>query len=90
LRTHKYDEDTRCAVGEKYPFSKAANISIDSIVKDKEGIVNIVNEIESENKEDEDQSKQKSKKKKAKQEKEIIKTIICKMVPYITPIMAEH
>lgn len=32
LRTHRYDEETRCAVGEVYPFSHAANLSLDSIV----------------------------------------------------------
>ena len=32
LRTHRYDEETRCAVGEIYPFSHAANLSLDSIV----------------------------------------------------------
>lgn len=38
LRTHRYDEDTRCAVGEKYPFTHAANLSLDSIVKDRQGL----------------------------------------------------
>jgi predicted ribosome quality control (RQC) complex YloA/Tae2 family protein len=46
LRTHKYDEDTRCAVGEKYPFTHAANLSLDSIVKDKSGIEQILQESE--------------------------------------------
>lgn len=32
LRTHKYDESTKCAVKEKYPFTHAANLTIDSIV----------------------------------------------------------
>ena len=32
LRTHKYDEDTKCAVKEKYPFTHAANCTIDTIV----------------------------------------------------------
>lgn len=32
LRTHKYDEDTKCAVKEKYPFTHAANGTLDSIV----------------------------------------------------------
>jgi len=32
LRAHKYEEDVRCAVKEKYPFTHAANCTIDSIV----------------------------------------------------------
>jgi len=32
LRTHKYDEDTKCAVKEKYPFTHAANGTLDSII----------------------------------------------------------
>lgn len=54
LRTHRYDEDTRCAVGEAYPFTFAANLSLDSIVKDKSGIEQMLQEAE-EKKEDDDQ-----------------------------------
>ena len=32
LRTHKYDESTKCAVKEKYPFTHAANLTVDSIL----------------------------------------------------------
>ena len=56
LRTHRYDEDTRCAVGEPYPFTHAANLSLDSIVRDKKGIEEMLKEVE-EKKEEEGQSK---------------------------------
>lgn len=45
LRTHRYDEDTRCAVGEPYPFTYAANLNLDSIVSDKAGIENMLVQI---------------------------------------------
>lgn len=89
LRTHKYDEDTRCAVGEVYPFTKAANISIDSIVCDKAGIEQLVQEM-NEKEENEDAKPNKKSKKKGKQEKDMLKNMVCKMVPFITPVMAEH
>mmetsp|Transcript_66499 Transcript_66499/g.92088 ORF Transcript_66499/g.92088 Transcript_66499/m.92088 type:complete len:105 (+) Transcript_66499:263-577(+) len=38
LRSHKFEENARCAVKEKYPFSHAANLTIDSITLDKEQI----------------------------------------------------
>ena len=52
LRTHRYDEDTRCAVGEAYPFTFAANLSLDSIVSDKAGIEKMLAEIEAKKEED--------------------------------------
>lgn len=91
LRTHRYDEDTRCAVNEQYPFTKAANISIDSIIDTKSGIQQLLTEIEeADQKEANDETKVKSKKKKNKGEKEFIKNLVSKMVPFITPALADH
>ncbi len=56
LRTHRYDEDTRWAVGEPYPFTFAANLNLDSIVSDKSGIEKMLAEIESKKEEDAAQS----------------------------------
>lgn len=57
LRTHRYDEETRCAVGEVYPFSHAANLSLDSIICDKQGIEKMLEESqEKEDKKQDDDS----------------------------------
>lgn len=92
MRTHRYDEDTRCAVGEKYPFTKAANLSIDSIISDKTGIQTLVQEMQDEEDRQAEEAQTKGKKKKRGKNKEtdLLKTVICKMVPFITPVMAEH
>lgn len=42
LRTHKYDEDTKCAVKEKYPFTHAANGTLDSIIIDAAKVQEII------------------------------------------------
>lgn len=65
-------------------------MSIDSIVKTKDGIQNLLEELENAEEEEAEANKNKAKKKKGKQEKDGIKNIICKMVPYITPNLAEH
>jgi predicted ribosome quality control (RQC) complex YloA/Tae2 family protein len=57
LRTHRYDEDTRCAVGEPYPFTFAANLNLDSIVKNKVELDVMLAEIESKKEEVADKSK---------------------------------
>jgi predicted ribosome quality control (RQC) complex YloA/Tae2 family protein len=56
LRTHRYDEDTRCAVGESYPFTFAANLNLDSIVKNKVELDQMLLEIETKKEEVADQS----------------------------------
>ena len=56
LRTHRYDEDTRCAVGEPYPFTFAANLNLDSIVKNKVELDQMLLEIETKKEEVADQS----------------------------------
>jgi len=38
LRSHKFEEDARCAIKEKYPFSHAANLTLDSQATTKEEI----------------------------------------------------
>lgn len=36
LRSHKFEENARIAVKEKYPFSHAASIDIDHIITDRD------------------------------------------------------
>ena len=43
LRSHKFDEDARIAVKQKYPFGHAANLTVDSIITDREEIKTILN-----------------------------------------------
>ena len=38
LRSHKFEDNAKIAVKEKYPFSHAASIDIDNIVTDKDQI----------------------------------------------------
>ena len=38
LRSHKFDEDANIAVKNKYPFSQAAGMTIDSITVDRPGV----------------------------------------------------
>ena len=66
LRTHKYDESTKCAVKEKYPFNSAANLTVDSLVVDEQSVKAIIaksNEVKDE--EEEGKKKKRNKKKQA-------------------------
>jgi len=38
LRSHKFEEDARIAVHQQYPFTHAANLTIDSITTDRDQI----------------------------------------------------
>ncbi len=38
LRSHKFEENARCAVGEMYPFNFAANMTLDTITINPEEI----------------------------------------------------
>lgn len=42
LRVHKFDEDAKCAVREKYPFTESAGMSIDLITIDPTLIQNFI------------------------------------------------
>jgi predicted ribosome quality control (RQC) complex YloA/Tae2 family protein len=42
LRSHKFEDDARCAIREKYPFSHAANLTMDSIVTDPEEVKKLI------------------------------------------------
>lgn len=42
LRVHKFDENAKCAVREKYPFSYSAGLTEDSINVDPEQISKII------------------------------------------------
>lgn len=43
LRSHKFDEEARIAVKQKYPFGHAANLTINSIITDKAEVKAILN-----------------------------------------------
>lgn len=42
LRSHKFEENARIAVREKYPFSHAASIDIDNTITDREEIKQLI------------------------------------------------
>ena len=42
LRSHKFEENARIAVHQVYPFTHAANLTLDSITTDKEKIKEII------------------------------------------------
>ena len=44
LRSHKFEEDAKIAIKEKYPFSYAANLTVDSIVTEEEKIKQLIEE----------------------------------------------
>lgn len=59
LRVHKFDEDAKCAVREKYPFTQSAGMTVDTIMVDPLEITKIIEgkdeeQIQSEKKEGED------------------------------------
>ena len=43
LRSHKFEENARIAVKQKYPFTHAANLTLDSITTNKEEIKALIN-----------------------------------------------
>jgi hypothetical protein len=42
LRSHKFEEDAKIAIREKYPFSHAANLTIENITTNHEEIKEII------------------------------------------------
>lgn len=42
LRSHKFEEDARIAVRQVYPFTHAANLTLDSITLDRDAIKEII------------------------------------------------
>ena len=42
LRSHKFEEDARIAVKQQYPFTHAANLTLDSITTDRDQIKQII------------------------------------------------
>jgi hypothetical protein len=42
LRVHKFDENAKAAVREKYPFSHAAGMTEDSIIVDPEQVIKFI------------------------------------------------
>ena len=62
LRSHKFEEDARIAVKQAYPFTHAANLTLDSIVTDRSEIKKILTPVEEAPKEEEKNGEDKDKK----------------------------
>ena len=97
LRSHKYEDDVKCAVKEKYPFTQAAGCTLEEIVTDEAKVLALVEKLSKkeekvEGVEEEGKKKKKQRKKKKGQELErgIGKKLLQEMVPYMSPAMAEH
>lgn len=102
LRSHKFDEDARIAVKQKYPFGHAANLTIDSIITDREEIKTILNPpVSKEIKEEQPAKEEKGGNKKGgkkqaqpqankKDEKLTLKFALTKLVPYASIPYADH
>ena len=86
LRSHKFEENATIAVKQKYPFSHAANMNIDSITLDRAKIKEFI-KPEAEH---EEAVKGQPSAKKKKDEKVTMKTVLCKMVPYASFPYADH
>ncbi len=84
LRSHKFEEDATIAVKSKYPFSHAANMTVDSITLEPTAIKTFMTESESEAPEGAKAKKNK------KEEKLTLKSVLTKMVPYASFPYAEH
>jgi predicted ribosome quality control (RQC) complex YloA/Tae2 family protein len=90
LRTHKYDDSTKCAVKEKYPFTHAANLTVDSIVTEEENVRAIIaKSLEVQEESTEGGKKKKKNKKKATGSGNALKCL-GDMVPYVSQPLAEH
>ena len=62
LRKHEYDDENKCAVKEKYPFSAAAGGSIDNIVTDVDKVKAFVTQAKNQAAEGGSKKKKRSKK----------------------------
>jgi len=98
LRSHKFETDAKIAVKEKYPFTHAANLTIDSIVSDPAEIAKVIQDAkrveepvpEEEKKEGKNKKGKPHKAQKKKNENCSLKAIMLKLVPYISFPYAEH
>lgn len=92
LRTHKYDESTKCAVKEKYPFTHAANLTINSILVGEEEVKAIIEKNLAFKEVEEPEGGGKKKKKNKKKNQGTGNAIACLggMVPYISAPLADH
>lgn len=86
LRSHKFEENATIAVKQKYPFSHAANMNVDSITLER----NKIKEFMTPESEPEQKEQTKGQAKKKKEEKLNLKSVLCKMVPYASFPYAEH
>ncbi len=85
LRSHKFEDETSISVKSKYPFSHAANLTVDSITLDPVAIKPLMVEAEKSA-----ENEQKQSKKLKKDEKLTLKSVLTKMVPYASFPYAEH
>lgn len=96
LRSHKFEEDARIAVHQKYPFEHSAGMTLDHITLEPEKIKSIIIKPEAEQDQQEppdqkDNKKgQQQQKKKKKDDKLTLKLVLTKMVPYASLGYAEH
>ena len=85
LRSHKFDESTKIGIREKYPFTAAAGLTIESIVVGEEEVKKIMEGS------GEEEEKQGGKKKgKGCRNENSLKSVLTKMVPYLHINYAEH
>jgi predicted ribosome quality control (RQC) complex YloA/Tae2 family protein len=86
LRSHKFEDDATIQVKAKYPFSHAANMTVDTITLDPELIKPMMVETEKVA----DASNEPKSKKNKKDDKITLKSVLIKMVPYASFPYAEH
>lgn len=84
LRSHKFEDDASISVKSKYPFSHAANMTVDSITLEPEAIKGLMTEPDSEAPEGAKAKKNK------KDDKLTLKSVLTKMVPYASFPYADH
>lgn len=84
LRSHKFEDDATISVKAKYPFSHAANMTVDSITLEPLAIKTLMAEAETEAPEGAKAKKNK------RDDKLTLKTVLTKMVPYASLPYAEH
>ena len=85
LRIHKFEDDAAIAVKQKYPFSHAANLTIDSINLEPEKIKELMTQPAGD-----DDAQKKQKKSKSEKQGVTLKAVLSKMVPYCSNPYAEH
>ena len=84
LRSHRFDENIKIAVKEKYPFELAANQNVDNVIDEEEKIINVWLSMKTQTAEDPG-------KKKAKKSKGVtLRDLLMRIVPFINPQYSEH